>query len=104
VALGRVADGLAGRASLLLAVVLRAANAADGALAVHCAFRAGGLFASHLALRTRADRMAHSGAGRVIALPAALGVALLSSSQRGKSQHNKSNNQLHGGKVRSLLQ
>jgi len=88
VALSRVADGLARRASLLLAVVLGAADRANRALAVHDAFSASSLFASHLALRARAHRVADSRALRIIALPAAHGVALLGSRNSDDGQQN----------------
>jgi len=78
VAVSRLADGLALGAALLLAGVLGAADGADGLLAVHGALSAGGLLALHLALGALADGVADSGAGGVIALPLAHGVALLS--------------------------
>jgi len=80
VALSRRANSLALGAVLLLAEILGATNRAHRAFAVHSALGAGGLLASHLALGTSADRVAHSGALRVIALPAALGVALVGES------------------------
>jgi len=52
-------------------------------------FGAGGLFASHLTLGTRANRVAHSRALRVIALPTALRVALLSNSESHETQSNE---------------
>lgn len=95
VALSGVANSLAGRAGVLLAVVLGATDAANGALAVHDALGAGGLFASHFALRARADWVAHCRAGGVIALPAALGVALLSGSEGSESQDKSDDDDAH---------
>jgi hypothetical protein len=82
VALGGRADGLALGAVLLLAVVLGAADGADGALAVDGALGAGGLLATHLALGAGTHGVADGRALWVIALPAALGMALLSSDHR----------------------
>jgi len=90
VALGRRANGLALGAVLLLAVVLGAADAADGALAVHGALCALGLLATHLALGLCADGVADSRALRVIALPLASRVALFSGHE-GNAQSNQSN-------------
>jgi len=78
----RLADGLALGASLFLALVLGATNGAHGLLAVNGALGAGGLLALHLALGALADGVAHSRAGRIVALPLASGVALGS---RGRS-------------------
>jgi len=88
VALGRGTDGLALGAVLLLAEVLGAADRANGALAVDSALSAGGLLAAHLALGAGAHGVANSGALGVVALPLALGVALVSHSDgNGESQH-----------------
>jgi len=78
VALSRGTDGLALGAVLLLAEVLGAADRANGALAVHSALGASGLLAAHLALGASANGVANSRALGVVALPLALGVALLS--------------------------
>jgi len=82
VALSRRAHGLAFRAVFLLTVVLRAADRAHRTLAVHCALGAGGLLASHFTLGACAHGVAHCRALRVVALPTALGMALLSSNHR----------------------
>jgi len=79
VAAGGLADGLALGAALLLAGVLGAADGADGLLAVDGALGAGGLLTLHLALGALADGVADGRAGGVVALPLALGVALLGS-------------------------
>jgi hypothetical protein len=76
VADGRRANGLALGAVVLLAKRLRATNRASGLLTVDIALGAGELLALHLALGASADGVAHSGAGGVITLPLALGVAL----------------------------
>jgi hypothetical protein len=73
---GRAADSLALGASLELAHLLRAADRADGFLAVDFAFGALRLFAVHLAFRAGAHRMALGRADRVVAKPLALRVAL----------------------------
>jgi len=78
VALGRLADRLALGASLLLTLVLGAADRANGLLAVNGALGASCLFALHLALGTLANRVAHSRARRIVTLPLAIWVALLS--------------------------
>ena len=78
VALSGSADSLALGAVFFLAIVLGATNRANGAFAVNNAFSAGGLLATHLALRTSANGVADSRALRVITLPAALRMALLS--------------------------
>jgi len=80
VALSRGTDSLALGAIFFLAIVLGAADRAHRALAVNNALSTSSLFASHLTLGTRADRVADSWALRVIALPAALRVALFSDS------------------------
>jgi len=80
VALSGSADSFALRAGTLLAIILGATNGANRTFAVYGTFSAGDFFASHFASRTRADRVADSRALRIIALPAALGVALLSRS------------------------
>jgi len=77
VALSRRTDGFAFRARLLFAHVFRATNRTFGLLAVNSAFGACGLLTLHFAFRASADRMADGRARRVIALPSALGVAIL---------------------------
>jgi len=86
VALSRVAHGLARRAGLFLAIVLGATNAAHRSFAVNSTFGACCLFTSHFTLRTRANRVANSRAGWIVALPAALRVALLSNSKSTQTQ------------------
>jgi len=76
VAAGRLADGLALGAVFLLALVLGAADGADGLLAVDGALSARDFLALHLATRTLADGVANSGAGGIIALPLAVRMAL----------------------------
>jgi len=71
------ADRLALRAVVLLAQRLRATDRAGRLLAVNIALGARELLALHLALRASADGVAHSRAGRVIALPLADRVATL---------------------------
>jgi len=80
VALSRGTDSLALGAIFLLAIILGATDRAHRTLAVNNALSTSSLFASHLALGTRADRVAHSWALRVIALPTALRVALFTQS------------------------
>jgi len=75
-AVSRRADSLALRAILLLAEILRATNIALRLIAVDLALSTFGLLAVDLALRAFADRVAHSWAHRVIALPSALRVAV----------------------------
>jgi len=99
VALGRGTDGLALGAVLLLAEVLGAADRANGALAVNGALSAGGLLAAHLALGAGADGVADRGALGVVALPAALGVALISQSHGGGESQN---NDDEGSHLRSV--
>jgi len=77
VATSRLADGLALGAVFLLALVLGAADSANGLLAVNRALSAGNFLALHLASRTFTDGVAHSRAGGVITLPLAGRVALL---------------------------
>jgi len=77
VATSRLADRLAFGAAFLLALVLGAADGADGLLAVDGALSASGLLALHLAFRALAHRVANGRASGVITLPLALGVALL---------------------------
>jgi len=77
VAVSGLANRLTFRATFLLALILRAADGADRFLAVHSALGAGGFLALHLALGSLADRMTHSRASRVIALPLALRMAFL---------------------------
>jgi len=78
VALSRVAHGFTLGARILLAVVLGATDTAHWALAMHGTLGASHFFTSHLTLRTRAHRVAHSRTTRIVALPLALRVALLS--------------------------
>lgn len=82
VATGRLADRLALGAALALTMVLGAANGAGGLLAVDGALGATRLFALHLALGALAHRVALSGAGRVVTLPLAGGVALREREER----------------------
>jgi len=95
VALSRRAHSLALGAVLLLAIVLGATDRAHRALAVNNTFGASGLLASHLALGARAHRVAHSGALRVIALPTALRVALLSNSTDSQDSHEDKQESAH---------
>jgi hypothetical protein len=90
VALSRGADGLALGAVLALALVLGATNRADRAFAVDRATGARSLLALHFANRALANGVADSRAGGIIALPLAVGVALLSRSQ---GQHGQNGNQ-----------
>jgi len=76
VALGGLANALALGAVILLALLLGAADGADGLLAVNSALGARDFLALHLALGTLAHGVAHSRAGRVVTLPLAVGVAL----------------------------
>jgi len=76
VAAGRLAHGLALGAVVLLALVFGATDGADGLLAMDGALGARYLLALHLALGALAHRVANCGAGGVIALPFADGVAL----------------------------
>ena len=94
VAAGRLADRLALGAAVLLALLLGAADRADGALAVDRALGAGRLLALHLALGARAHGVAHGGARWVIALPLALRVALLSGDGNSQEEDN-SGDELH---------
>jgi len=73
-----LAHGLALGASVLLTLLLRAADGAHGTLAVDGALGTRGLLALHLALRARAHGVADSRAGGVITLPLALRVAFVS--------------------------
>jgi len=77
VAVSWLAHRLAFRATFLFALILGAANGANGLFAVYSALSASSFLALHLALRSFTDRMADSRAGGVIALPLALRVALL---------------------------
>jgi len=86
VALGGGTHCLALGAVFLLAVVLGAANRANGAFAVHHTFGALGLFTSHFTLGSCTDGVANSRALRIIALPSALGMALFSQHQRAQGQ------------------
>lgn len=71
-----LADCLALGASLGFALISRAADGANGALAVNHALGAGSLFALHVTLGGRANRVADGRALGVIALPSTLRVAL----------------------------
>jgi len=84
VAASRLANGLALGAVFLLALVLGAADGADGLLAVNSALSARNFLALHLALRALAHGVADSRAGGVITLPLASGVALLRADGNGK--------------------
>jgi hypothetical protein len=77
VADGGLADRLALGASILLALLLGAADRANGLLAMNGALGAGSLLALHLALGSLADGVADGGALWVITLPFAVGVAHL---------------------------
>jgi len=83
-AASRLADGLALGAVFLLALVLGAADGADGLLAVNSALSARDFLALHLAARALAHGVADSRAGGVITLPLASGVALLRADGNGK--------------------
>jgi hypothetical protein len=98
VALGRGANGLALGAVLLLAVVLGAADRAGGLLAVNDALGALDLLTLHFALWPRAHGVADGGAGRVIALPTALRVALGLGGSDGtdQAQNSDDENSAHG--------
>jgi len=82
-ALGRGADSLALGAVVGLAEILRATNIALRLVTVDLAGSAWSLLAVDLALRSLADRVALSRARGIVALPAALGVALGRSDDRG---------------------
>jgi hypothetical protein len=88
VAVSRLADRLALGAAFLLALVLGAADGANGLLAVNGALSAGGFLALHLALGAFAHGVADSRAGGIIALPLAHRVALLC---RDSSHHENDN-------------
>jgi len=96
VALGRGADGLALGARGLLAHVLGATDRALGLLTVDSALGARSLLTLHLALRALADGVAHSGAHRVVALPAAFGVAPHLGGRGHADQSKQGHKQLHG--------
>jgi hypothetical protein len=89
VADGGLADRLALGASVLLALLLGAADRANGLLAMNSALGARSLLALHLAFRSLAHRVANGRALRVIALPLAVGVAHLG---RGQGQESKDYN------------
>jgi len=92
VALGWSANGLALGAIFLLAIVLGATDTAGRTFAMNNTFGASSLFTFHLTLRTSADRVANSWASRIIALPAASGVALLSRSTNDGNKAQGGNN------------
>jgi hypothetical protein len=92
VATSWLADRLALGAAFLLALVLGAADGADGFLAVNSAFGAGGFLALHLAFGSFTHRVANSRAGGIIALPLALGVAFFSR-DGGDGQEGKDDNE-----------
>jgi len=75
-AVGRRANSLALGAVLLLAQILGASDVALGFIAMNLALGTLGFLAVDLALGALAHGVAHSGAHRVVALPAALGVAV----------------------------
>lgn len=104
VATSRLADSLALRATILLTQLLGATNSADRAFAVNSALGAGHLLALHLTLRTSADRVADSRAGRVVTLPLAHGVALFSSGKSQQEAHSDKEDSLHGCLVCCLLE
>ena len=100
VATCRLADRLALGAVILLTLILGAANRADGLLAMDGALGARHLLALHLALRTLANGVAHSRAGRVIALPFADRVALLTQhAGQGRDGQNRYEHLVHGDRV-----
>jgi len=88
VAVSRLADRLTLGAAFLLALVLGAADCANGLLAVNSALGAGGLLALHLALGALADWVANSRAAGIIALPLALRVALAGRSSSHRQDEN----------------
>jgi len=96
VALSRRADGLALGAGLLLAIILGATDRAHRTLAVNGALGARSLLALHLADGALANGVADSRAGGVIALPFAVGVALLSSSHGQEGEQGNSDEGAHG--------
>jgi len=94
VAAGGLADSLALGARVLLARLLGATDGADRALAVDGALSAGSLFTLHLTIGAGTHGVAHGGALGVIALPFAVGVALLGNSHDSQ-QGNQKGNVLH---------
>jgi len=86
VALSGCANSLALGAVFLLTIVLGAADRAGGAFAVNNALGALSLLTLHFTLGTSTHWVADSRAGRVIALPAALRVALFSRNNSNKEQ------------------
>jgi len=78
VALSRSTDGFTLGAVFLFTIILGATNGADRAFAMNDALGASCLFTSHFTFGTSAHRVADSRALRIIALPFALRVALLS--------------------------
>jgi len=87
VAASRLADGLALGAVFLLALILGAADGADGLLAVDGALGARDFLALHLAAGALTDGMADSGAGRIVALPLAGWVALIRGGEHAGEGH-----------------
>ncbi len=83
-----LADCLALGASLGFALISRAADGANRALAVNHALGTRSLFALHVTLGGRANRVADGRALRVVALPSTLRVALMM--MGGRSKVNKS--------------
>jgi len=76
--LSRSTNSLALGAIFLLTIILGTTNAASRTFAMNHTFSAGSLFTFHFTLGASTDRMANSWASRIIALPTAVGVALLS--------------------------
>jgi len=95
VALSRGANGLALGAILLLTIVLRATNGANGAFAMNHTLGTLSLFASHLTLGASTHRVANSRALRIITLPAALRMALFSVHRRYSKKSKHGHNKLH---------
>jgi hypothetical protein len=95
VALSWVADGLALRATILFAGLLRATDRASWAFAVDSAGSARGFFALHFTLWTRADRVAHSRALWIITLPLAVWVALFSGDSRHEHEDKSNSKNTH---------
>jgi len=74
--LSRGTHGFTFGARVFLAHVFRATNRAFRLLAVYSAFCTFGLLTLHLTFGTRADRVTHSWARRIIALPTTSRVAV----------------------------
>jgi len=91
-AVGRRANSLALGAILSFAQILRAANIALRLITVNLALSASSLFALNLALGAFAHRVALGRASGVIALPATLRMAIVSSSHRSLCDHASESN------------